>query len=127
MFDYTTISDFLSSSLKDRIVYELSSPKKSNKAWNRFSHGVDEVINTEYIYFKGNAVNEKIKSEIKNSGTMGIVLSAECQAGKTMSIDAIFDYLSEECNAALALIENWLVIKPEYEGGKAVFYILRKK
>ena len=127
IFDYTSIACFLSPSSRDRIVYELSSPKKRMKAWMRFSHGVEDIINTEYIHFKGNYIDEKVKFEIEKHASEGVVLSFEFQTGKIMSINDVFDYLSKTYNTTLALIENWLVIKKEYEGGNAEFYILRKK
>ena len=127
MFDYTIIADFISPSLKDRVIYELATPKKRTKAWERFSHNIDSVINLDYIYFKGNSISNVIKTEIKNSTKNEcLVLSFEYQEGKTMSIDKAFDYLFDEVSAVLIFNGNWLVIKSEYEGGEGSFYVLKK-
>ena len=124
--DYAIIGDFLSPFTKERIIYELSSPKKRIKAFERFSHSVEAIIRTEYIYYKGGAINDTIKSEIKKSISECIVLSLEFQQGRIMSIEEAFDCLNEY-NFAIIVIENWLIIKPEYEAGKELFYVLRKK
>ena len=127
MFDYTIIADFMSSSSRERIIYELSSPKKRLKALERFSHDVDSVINPECIYFKGKNINDAIKSEIKKSAEECIVLSLEHQQGKKMIIEDALEYLSYECTVVIVVIENWLILKPEYEGGEGLLYVLRKK
>ena len=125
--DYAIIADFLSPPTKERIIYELSSSKKRIKAFERFSHGVEAVIRAEYIYYKGGTINDTIKSEIKKSVSECMVLSLEFQQGRSMSIEEAFDYLNDQCMVAIVVIENWLIIKPEYEGGEAFFYVLRKK
>lgn len=125
--DYCIIADFLSPFVKERIVYEISSPKKRIKAFEKFAHNLEAIINSEYIYYKGNVINDTIKSEIKKNVSECAVLSLEYHQGKTMSIDEAFDYLIDECIFAMIIIENWLIIKPEYEGGKALFYVLKKK
>ena len=124
--DYAIVADFLSPSIKERVIYELSSSKKRIKAFERFSHGVEAVIRAEYIYYKGVTINDTIKAEIKKSASECIVLSLEFQQGKSMSIEAAIDYLNNQYMLVIIVIENWLIIKPEYEGGKAFFYVLRK-
>lgn len=124
--DYSIIADFLSSHTKERIMYELSSPKKIVKAFERLSHNVESVIRSDYIYYKGNILSDIIKSEISKNVTEFIVLSFEYQQGGRMSAEEAFDYLIYECNFAIIASENWLIIKPEYEGGQGLFYVLRK-
>lgn len=124
--DYAIIADFLSPSTKERIIYELSSPKKRIKAFERFSHSAEAIIRAEYIYYKGGAINDTIKSEIKKSLSECMVLSFEFQQGRSMSIEEAFDYLNDKCIFAIIVIENWLIIKPEYEGGEELFYVLKK-
>ena len=124
--DYAIIADFLSPSTKERIIYELSSPKKRIKAFERFSHSAEAIIRAEYIYYKGGAINDTIKSEIKKSVSECMVLSFEFQQGRSMSIEEAFDYLNDKCIFAIIVIENWLIIKPEYEGGEELFYVLKK-
>ena len=125
--DYATIADFLSISTKDRILYELSSSKKRIKALERFAHDTEAVIRPEYIYHKGGTINDTIKSEIKNSVAECMVLSLEFQQGRNMSIEEAFDYLDDNCNFAIIISRNWLIIKPEYEGGQGLFYVLKEK
>ena len=127
IFDYTIIAGFLSPPLRERIMYELSSPKKRIKALERFSHNLDLVIRSDYIYYKGKSINDTIKIEIKKSAPECIVLSLEYQQGKKMLIEEAFDYLSYECTVVIVVIGNWLIIKPEYESGEELFYVLRKK
>ena len=125
--DYAIIADFLSPSTKERIIHELSSPKKRIKAFERFSHGVEAIIRAEYIYYKGGAINDATKSEIKKSVAECMVLSFEFQHGRNMLIEEAFDYLNDNCIFAIIVTEKWLIIKPEYEGGKELFYVMRKK
>ena len=125
--DYVIIADFISPSVKERIMYELSSPKKRTKALERLSHNIESVIRTDYIYCKDKVINNTIKSEIKKSGSEFIVLSLEYQQGKKMLIEEAFDYLTYDCIFAVMANENWLIIKPEHEGGEGLFYVLRKK
>ena len=124
-FDYSVVADFLDSSVKERIIYELSLPKKRIKAIDRFSHNTDSIINTKRLYFTGNSINETIKKEIKNSVSNGVVLSFKYQAGKQMSIDDAFDYLDDESSVVLIITKNHLVIKPECEGGEGIIFILK--
>ena len=63
--DYAIIADFLSDSVKERMLYELSSSKKRIKAFERFSHDTEAIIRKEYIYYKGRVINDTIKSEIR--------------------------------------------------------------
>lgn len=125
-FDFIVFEDFISPSLKDRIIYELSSPKKKAKTLGRFSHNVDSVINSDLICFKGNTIDEEIKRTIEKSVTESIVLSFKHQEGKRMMTGEAFDYLLDESDTVLALMDDWLVIKPEYEGGERLYYILKK-
>ena len=125
--DCAIIADFLSVSIKERIIYELSSPKKRIKAFERLSHNVEAIIRTEYIYYKGSVISDSIKYEIKKTVSECMVLSFEYQQGESMSIEEAFGYLNDTSNFAIIVIENWLIIKPEHEGGKALFYILRKR
>ena len=125
--DYAVIADFLSPSVKERIIHELSSPKKRMKAFERFSHGVDSIINSECIYYKGKSVDKAVKAEIKNSSAECTLISLEHELGKVMSIDEAFDYLSCESTVVLCVIGNWLIIKPEYERGEELYYVLKKQ
>lgn len=127
IFDYAIIADFLSPSVKERVIHELSSPKKRSKAFERLSHSVESIIRAEYVYCKGNAISDTIKSEIKKSASECVVLSLEFQQWRSMSIEEAFDYMNDQCIFVIIAIENWLIIKPEYEGGKGLFYVLRKK
>ncbi len=127
ILDYTIIAEFLSFSSRERIIYELSSPKKRLKALERFSHNVDSVINPECICFKGKVISDAIKSEIKNSAAECVVLSLEHQQGKKMIIEDALEYLSYECTVVIVVIGNWLILKPEYEGGEGLLYVLKKK
>ena len=124
-FDYSVVADFLDSSVRERIVHELSSPKKRIKAIDRFSHNTDSIINTKWLYFKGNSINETIKNEIKSSTAEGVVLSFKHQDGERMSTDDAFDYLDEECSVILVMMGKWLIIKPEYEGGEGNIFVLK--
>ena len=124
-YDYAVIADFLDSSVKERITHELSSPKKRIKAIDRFSHNTDSIINKKRLYFKGNSINETIKNEIKSSTAEGVVLSFKYQDGERMSIDDVFNYLYEEYSVVLVIMEKWLIIKPEYEGGEGNIFILK--
>ena len=124
--DFSIISDFLSPSIRGRIIHELSSHKKRTKALERFSHNIEEILETECIYYKGNVIHDLVKSEIRNSISECIVLSLEYQQGKKMSIEEAFNYLIGECIFALIADKNWLIIKPEHEGGEGLFYVLRK-
>ena len=126
ILDFNIISDFLSPSAKERIMYEISSPKKRGKAFERFSHSTEAIIRAEYIYYKGKSINDTIKIEIKKSVSECIVLSFEHELGKKMPIDEAFDYLRYESNVVITVAGNWLIIKPEYEGGEALFYVLKK-
>ena len=56
-----------------------------------------------------------------------MVLSLEFQQGINMSIEEAFDYLDDNCNFAIIISRNWLIIKPEYEGGQGLFYVLKEK
>ena len=125
--DFFIIADFLSPLTKERVIYELSSPKKKIKAFERFSHNCEAIIKAEYVYYKGSAINDTIKAEIKKSVSECIVLSFEYQQGKKMFIDEALDYLTNECIFAVIANENWLIIKPEYECGKELFYVLKKE
>ena len=125
--DYNVIAEFLSSSTRERIIYELSSPKKRTKALERLSHNAESIIRTEYLYYKGNVIHDAIRLEIKNSVLECIVLSLEYQQGKKMSIEEALSYLLNECDFSIIVDKNWLIIKHEHEGGKGLFYVLRKK
>ena len=125
--DYAIIADFLSASVKERILYELSSSKKRIKAFERFSHDTEAIIRKEYIYYKGRVINDTIKSEIRNCISECMVLSLEFQGGRNMSIEEAFDYLGDTFSFAIIASRKWLIIKPEYEGGQGLFYILRGK
>ena len=127
IIDYTIIADFLSFPLRERIIYELSSPKKRMKALNRFSHNVDSIINSDYIYHKGKLINDTIKLEIKKSLSDCIVLSFEHPEGEKMLFEEAFDCLTRKYIFAVIITESWLIIKPEYEGGEELFYILKKQ
>ena len=124
--DYNIVYEFLSPSVRDRIIYELSSPKKTIKALERFSHSAESIIRTEYLCYKGRIIQEKIISEIKNSVSEFVVLSPEYQQGKNMSAEEALDYLIDGCSFAVVADEGWLIIKPEHEGGEGLFYVLRK-
>ena len=126
-FDYAIIADFLSPCTKERIIYELSSPKKRIKAFERFSHSAETIIRAEYIYYKGGAIDDTIKSEIKKSVSECAVLSLEFQQGRSMSIEEAFDYLNDKCIFAIIVTENWLIIKPEYEGGGRIILCIEEK
>ena len=126
-FDYAIIADFLSPSMKERIIYELSSHKKRHKALERFSHSVETILRTEYIYYKGNVIPNAVKNEIKKSVSKCTVLSLEFDQGKNMPISEAFDYLIDKSFFAIIIIDNWLIIKPEYEKGQGLFYIMRKR
>ena len=123
--DYDIIAKCLSPSVKERILYELSSPKKRLKAFERFAHNLDTIIKDECILYKDSSISDTIKSEIKNTVSECTVLSLEYQQGKNMSIDEAFDYLVYECFFAMIITEKWLIIKPERECGKTLFYFLR--
>lgn len=124
--DHEILSDFLSPSVRERIIYEFSSPQKAIKALCRFSHSADAIINANLIYYKGTSFSDTIKSEIKNSVSECVVFSYEYQQGQLMTTDNALDYLIYDCFFAIAASEKWLVIKPEHEGGKGLFYILKK-
>ena len=127
-FDYTIISDFLSPIIKDRIIYELSSEKKRIKGWSRFSHNVDLIINQECFCFKCSSIDEAIKNEIKKEECKEyVILSFEFQEGKAMSFDSALNYLNDKSFAVLLLAGDFLIIKPEYEGGQTPFSVLKKK
>ena len=123
--DYHIIADFLNSSIKERMMYELSSPKKRIKAFERLSHNIESAIKLDHIYYRGNVNNEAVKAEIQKNIQECIVLSLEYQQGISMSIDEALDYLNDSFFAVI-VNENWMIIKPEYEGGKESVYILRK-
>ena len=125
--DYDIIAKFLSPSVKERILYELSSPKKRLKAFERFAHNLDTVIKDECIFYKDSSISDTVKAEIKNTASECTVLSLEYQQGENMSIDEAFDYLVYECFFAMIITKNWLIIKPERECGKSLFYVLRTK
>lgn len=126
-FDYNIISDFLSPSFRERVIYELSSPKKRDKAYERFSHDVERIIEKKYIYYQDSIIDDTIKSEIKKSARECTVLSFDYPQGKSMSIEEAFDYLTNEYMFAVLVAYNWLIIKPEHEGGKGLLYVLRKE
>ena len=123
--DYAIVADFLSASAKERIIYELSSSKKRIKAFERFSHDTEAIIKKDCIYYKGSVINDTIKSEIKKCILECMVLSLEFQEGINMSIEEAFDYLEDTFSFAIIASRKWLIIKPEYEGGQGLFYILK--
>lgn len=125
--DYNFIASFFSSSFRERILYELSSPKKRIKVLERFSHNTDSIINSDCIYYKGKSIPAAVKFEIKKSASECIALSFEHQQGERMLIDEAFDYLYYESSVIIVVISDWLIIKPEYERGEGLFYVLRKK
>lgn len=127
IFDYNVIACFISSSFRERILYELSSPQKRLRALDRFSHNADSIINSDCIYYKGKSIPDTVKYEIKKSASECIALSFEHQQGKQMLIDEAFDYLTYESTVVIVVISDWLIIKPEYERGAGLFYVLRKK
>ena len=125
-FEADFVADFLSPAFRERILYELSSPKKIDKALERFSHNVEAVIRKEYVCYKGINIDEKTKLQIKNCATECSVLSFRYRQGIRMSIEEAFEYLTAEYNFAMIIASSWLILKPEHEGGQALYYVLKK-
>ena len=99
--------------------------KKKDKAWARFSHSMDLVFNMQLLYFKGNIITQGLKREILYEASECAVMS-EFAGVKKCTPNEAFTALSCEAGAIIVAIGNWLIVKPEYEGGKKEYYVLRK-
>ena len=66
-----------------------------------------------------------MKNEISR-GVSECIIASEFSAERICTPNEAFKVLNEEVITLIVAIGNFLIVKPEYEGGKTEFYVLKK-
>ena len=124
------VNNFIVKRLQDRILYELSSFKYREKAIDRFSHNIDDIIIYENILMRSNNISYfdiyKKLNEIYKIENVYIITSGENDR-KIKSLNSAID-ICENTYSPVILIcnENLAFVKTETSIGSPLKYISKK-
>ena len=118
------VNNFINSSYRDRILFELKSSKKRLNALMRFSHNIDNLIKKDALYSRGKHFDEiKLKSFLTDQEFY--VISFKFLDGIIMNIREVLDYINNEYSPVIVCGNNIAIIKKEFEHGDDNFYLLK--
>ena len=114
------INTFVKKERSERLLFEFS--KDRNRAIDRFSHNVEEILNVSFIVKK-----TKMISDVKDflNGIKSIYVSSLYDdGGKNMETDAFLEYIQESFGPIVgSTVFNVAVIKDE----DGYLYLLKEK
>lgn len=119
------VNDFINSSYRDRLLFELKTSKKRLNALMRFSHNTNDLVKKDMIYsklkkFEYNQINHFL------NGQNFYVISFKYLNGIIMNVNEVLDYISDEYMPVIVCGNNNAIIKKEFEKGEDNFYLLKK-
>ena len=117
------INTFIINEKKERLIYELSTPKKRENALLRFSHNIKNIINEKYIKYKCNINN---LAELLNISSNVYIISLIKIEGETCSYKDAISHLGEQNMPVIIIMDNYVIIKTESDDGKDNIFILEK-
>ena len=118
--EITTISTFVKKAKADRLLFELS--KDRNRAIDRFSHNVEELLTNDFVFKKTKAVSD-VESFLEGSKLI-FVSSLYDNGGNDMRIDIFLNFLQESFGPIIGSIDSNKAIIKDEEG---FFYLLNSK
>ena len=118
------INLFISKDYKERLLYELNSPKKRDVGLDRFCHDFYKMISKRALVESNKILTKKDLSLFFNQTREVFMLSSKFTNGAMVSLNEAFDYLQNEYYFLILYANNRAVVKAEYEGGKSEVYVL---
>ncbi len=118
------IEKFINKQYKERLSFELASKKKRIEGIERFSHGIELLLDKKYLGEKSEKLDKRTLEKYALHAPV-YLLSYQHSDGVFMECDQAIEYLSETPSAAIAVFGDVCIIKAEYEGGQATYYILK--
>lgn len=118
------INLFISKDYKERLLYELNSPKKRTVGLDRFCHDFKKMISKQVSVKYNKILTEKELSLFFNQAKEVFILSSNFMNGDMVLLNEAFDCLQNEYYFLILYANNRAVVKAEYEGGKSEVYML---
>lgn len=124
------VENFIQKRYRDRLLFELNSPKKRVDFLSRFCHNADEIIDPNKIVLKGKKIDTDIEKELKQHKINDevYVLSFKYSQGQSLGLQEALDYCEEENMPVIIILSDDLaLIKTEVEFGAPLKLLLSKK
>ncbi len=122
------IDNFIKKNKRERVLYELSNPRKRKDAIGRFCHNTLEMIDEKKIIYCGKHITiEELKKFINDSskGEMCYVISWDEEFdGKSVKPSVALEHMISSGMAVVIIFTRLIIIKEEQEVGAPIKYVL---
>ena len=122
------IDNFIKKNKRERVLYELSNPRKRKDAIGRFCHNTLEIIDEKKLIYSGKTITlEELKKYINDSskGEMCYVISWDEEFdGKCVEPGAALEHMTSSGMAVVIIFTGLIIIKEEQEVGAPTKYVL---
>ena len=119
------VNDFINTSHRDRILFELKSSKKRLNALMRFAHNTNELVKLNKVYSKLKKYDFNILNSFLKEQEF-YVISFKYLDGTIMNVSEVLEYIDDEYMPVIVYGSNIAVIKKEFEKGEDNYYLLKK-
>ena len=124
--DFSIEIDFVKKHIKkeyqERIIFELQSKKKREKAISRFSHSSEMILKDQFV--------KCTMAELQNHLTDSCGVKEECYMisgdtldGHILPLHAAVEYCKASHMAVILISSKFAVVKEEFEGGQPQVFI----
>lgn len=120
------VNDFINTSHRDRLLFELKSQKKRLNALMRFSHNIDGLLINGKIYSILKKFDYSTLKSFLNEQEL-YVISFKFLNGAIMSVTEVLEYLDNEYMPVIVCGNNIAVIKKEFEKCSDNYYLLKNR
>lgn len=107
---------------RDRMIYELQSQKKREKALSRFAHSAGEVLQEYFSLVNISDLQDQLKINV-NKTEKCYVISNGVYDKAFVNYDDAINILKQSYSSVILVFEKCIVVKEEYRENK--FYFLK--
>lgn len=118
------VKDYVNSTYRDRLSFELKSANKRVLALMRFCHNTEVLIKKQRVFAKLIKFNTtQLKAFLNESKYY--VLSEKYLDGIFLNVDEVLEYIADEYMPVIICGKSTALIKKEFEKGEVNFFLLK--
>ena len=120
------VETYIRKSRRERLLYELTSPKKRSRGLDRFCHTLPSLIDSQRIVISDGNLSERkeFRDFVKTHDEVCVILSPSWFDGEAMRLSEAVPLTFADTDASVILGSTFAVASGEAEKGGRVHYLL---
>ena len=126
--DYGIETSFVSRCVKkeyrERLLFELQSPKKREKALSRFAHACEGLLQSGYQIIKTSDLQHELL-QLAQENAICYIIGGDLYDGQSQPLAKASEMIKDTYMPVILIVDSFIAIKPEIEAGESRVYLYK--